>query len=108
MKGMRRSVYFTNSELDLFEFIQSKNGNFNYALKEIIRQAKQKEDYQATELTDLMQELISEMVEIKNEIQSIKQLPIQAVLPSSNESDIGIKKEVMQVDERDYSGFDDL
>jgi len=106
MKGTRRSIYFKDSELDLFEFIESKAGNFNFEIKRIIKQVKERDVLLADEITDFMRQLVSDVAEIKNELQNLKQMSVQIALPHAKNN--GNEKEVIEVDERDYSGIDDF
>jgi len=104
MKGTRRSVYFKGSELELLDFIELKEGNFSFVIKEMIQQAKENDTY----LADSMRLLISEIAEVKSELQNLKQQPIHVAPPLPNEINDGNETEFMQEDERDYSCFDDL
>ena len=110
VKGARRCIYFKKSELDLLEFIESKNGNFATVMKEMIKQAQafEKKDAKNKELVELMRHLVSDIKDIKNELKNLEQIPMQAAFSLPNAKNDRNASEIMQVVKRDNSGFYDL
>ena len=109
MSSNRRSVYFTETEIDLLKFVEAQEGSFNFAIKSIIKQVAESHSDKTVEILKILRQLSDEIAGIKTEIHDLKQIPLQiAPLPLQKEVDAGNVVASEQADDRDYSGLDDL
>lgn len=109
MSYERRSVYFAKPELDLLKFVESEEGSFNFAIKNIVKHVMENDPNQLSQLLTLVRQLVEDVAEIKEKLHDLKQSSPQfAPLPLQKETNDGDAVAFAQVDRRDYSGFDDL
>lgn len=111
MSYVRRSVYFKEDELELLEFVESEAGNFNVAIKNIVKQVAENgnESNNILEILVMLRQLGGNVAEIKAELSHLKHFPMQIAPLSKPIEEINVDLVAnKQEDQRDYSGFDDL